>query len=95
MLNSKQRARLRSLANGIEPIFQVGKGNLGPSFFVQVEQALEVRELIKIRVLETAMLSPREACTEICEAVGAEPVQVIGHCFVIFKKSIKQPKIEL
>ena len=53
MLNSRQRAQLRGLANGIETIFQVGKSGLSDQISKQVDEALEARELIKLRVLES------------------------------------------
>jgi RNA-binding protein len=95
MLNSKQRSYLRSLGNTIEPIFQVGKEGLGEAFFKQVESALEARELIKIAVLRNSDVDAWEACNEICEAIDADPVQVIGHRFIIYKRSKERPRIEL
>ena len=61
MLNSKQRAALRGMANTMDTIFQIGKDGLGESFYRQVDEALEARELIKLRVLESSMLGAREA----------------------------------
>lgn len=92
-LSGKQRAKLRALANTTETIFQIGKGGITDAVVRQTEQALAVRELIKLRVLESALMSPREACTVLCEELGAEPVQVIGTRFVIYRKNEKDPKI--
>ena len=41
------------------------------------------------------MLSSREACDILAEALGAEQVQVIGTKFVLYKRNSKDPKIEL
>ena len=60
MLTSKQRAKLRTLANPLETILQVGKGGIGEQLVKQVDDALRARELIKMRVLETAPGFPRE-----------------------------------
>lgn len=95
MLTGKQRAHLRKLANGIDTIFQIGKGGLGEPLIIQINDALEARELVKIRVLDTANDLPRRLCGEVCEATGAEPVLVIGSRFVVYKPSKKQPKIQL
>lgn len=95
MLTSKQRAQLRGLANNLETIFQVGKGGINDNLIQQVSDALEARELIKLRVLESALMTAREACTEICEAVGADPVQCVGSRFVIYKESTKNKQIKL
>ena len=94
-LTSKQRAKLRALANTTETIFQIGKGGITDAVVRQTEQALAARELIKLRVLESAFMTPREACNQLCEKLDAEPVQVIGTRFVIYRKDPKEPKIQI
>ena len=96
-MTSKQRAYLRSLASQIDTIFQVGKGGISDEMCNQISNALEARELIKLRVLDNAEYLPREAAEEIAEAVGAEVVTVIGTKFVLFRVSSKEKnrKIDL
>lgn len=95
MLTSKQRAYLRSLANNLDTIFQVGKGGIPDTLIKQVEDAIRVRELIKMRVLDNSLYSSKEAANEIAEKTGSEVVQVIGTKFVLYKRNEKEPKIEL
>ena len=95
MITGKQRAYLRGLANNMDPIFQLGKNGIEDSFLNQLEDALEARELIKIKVLENSGFSAREASDEICNAIGCEGIQAIGSKIVLYKKSKKKPKIEL
>lgn len=95
MITGKQRAYLRGLANTMDPIFQIGKNGLEDAFLNQLEEALEAREIIKIKVLENSGYSAREASDEICNAIGCEGIQAIGSKIVIYKKSKKKPKIEL
>jgi RNA-binding protein len=87
MLNSRQRAQLRGLANSLDTIFQVGKGGINDQLIKQVGEALEVRELIKLRVLETSPVTSRQAADEIAAAVNADVVQVIGYRFILYKES--------
>ena len=95
MLTSKQRAYLRSMANGIDTIFQIGKGGVTEEICRQLDAALEARELIKVRVLQNSDYTSREAANEIAEAVGADVVSVIGSKFVLYKESKENKKIEL
>jgi RNA-binding protein len=95
MITSKQRSYLRSLANTMEPIFQLGKLGLEESFLRQLDEALEARELIKIKVLNNSGYESREASDLICRELNCEGVQAIGNKFVIYRKSEKKPKIEL
>lgn len=95
MITSKQRSYLRSLANNIEPIVQIGKEGIDDRVLNQIDEALEARELIKLTVLKNSFLTAREACDEVCERLSSEPVQVIGNRFVIYRKSKNKSKIEL
>ncbi|MCE5222150.1 MAG: ribosome assembly RNA-binding protein YhbY [Clostridium sp.] len=95
MITGKQRAYLRGLANQLSPIFQIGKNGVEENFLIQVSQALEARELIKIKVLENSGLESRETSDMICKAVKCEGVQAIGNKIVLYKQSKNKPKIEL
>lgn len=94
MLDSKQRAYLKSLANGYDTILQVGKGGISDNVIKQVDDALRVRELIKIRVLDNSEYTSREAGQIIAEATGSEVVQVIGTKIILFRRNPKEPVIE-
>lgn len=95
MITSKQRAALRSQSNGMETIFQIGKGGISDMLVQQVEDALKAREMIKLRVLESAPVFAREAAQELAEKCGAEIVQVIGSRFILFKRNLEKPIYEM
>ena len=61
MLNSKQRAKLKSIASSENAIFQIGKGGVGEAAVKSIYDALEARELVKISVLDNSDTDPREA----------------------------------
>ncbi len=94
MLNSRQRAQLRGMANGFETILQVGKSGISEQTIKQVDDALEARELIKLRRLETAPETTRETAEFIASKVNADVVQVIGSKFILFRQS-KEKTIKL
>ena len=89
MLTSKERAELRSQANSLETTLMVGKGGVTDAVIAEAENQLIARELVKGKVLEGALMSPREVSDAICEATGAEGVAVIGTKFVIWRFSEK------
>ena len=89
MLTSKERADLRSQATTLDTTLMVGKGGVTDSVIAEADNQLTARELVKGKVLEGAMMTPREVCDEICEATGAEGVAVIGTKFVIYRFSEK------
>ncbi len=89
MLTSKARSELRAQANGLQAVFQIGKSGVEENLIKQVDDALEARELIKIKALETAPLSAKEAAAALAEATGADVVQVVGRAIVLWRKSNK------
>lgn len=95
MLTSKQRANLRSMANEMDPIMQVGKSGVGEELILSVKNALEARELIKMSVLDTAPVTAREAADALAEACAADVVAVVGRRFVLYRESKKKKRIEL
>ncbi len=95
MLTSKQRSYLRSLANTMPSLFQVGKGGVGETVCRQFDEVLEVRELIKGNVLNNSLYTAREAAEEIAAAIGADVVSVIGNRFVLYRRSKENPVLVL
>ena len=95
MLNSKQRAYLRSLATSLDTIFQIGKSGISEETALQVSNALEARELIKLRVLENSGYTAREAAEELATATDSEVVTTVGTKFVLYRESEKKKRIEL
>ncbi len=89
MLTSKERAELRAQANSLETTLMVGKGGVTEAVIAEAETQLIARELVKGKVLEGAMMTPREVCDAICEETGADGVSVIGTKFVIYRFSEK------
>lgn len=95
MITTKQRAYLRKAANSIEPIMQIGKSGITEALAKTVSDALEAREIVKLSVLETAPLSPKECMAEITKLLNCEAVQVIGRKIVIYRESAENKKIFL
>lgn len=94
-LTSKQRAFLRGLGSQIDPVVQIGKEGVTDSVVQSALEALKTHELIKCKVLENSLLTAREACDELSAACKADPVQVIGTKFVLYKVNGKEAKIQL
>ncbi len=89
MLTSKQRSELRAQANQLETTLMVGKEGVTEAVAAEADRLLTARELVKGKVLETALMTAREACDAICEATGAEGVSCVGSKFVIYRFSEK------
>ena len=88
-MTGKERAELRTRANGLDTTLIVGKSGVTPNLIAETEILLESKELVKGRVLETALLTAREASDLICEATGADGISCVGSKFVIWRFSEK------
>lgn len=95
MLNSSQRAYLRGLSNELNAIFQIGKGGISDEMCRQISNALEARELIKIKVLQNSDYSAAEAAKVVAEATNADVVASVGSKFVLYRESENNKRIFL
>ena len=89
MLTSKERSELRAQANELDTTLMVGKEGVTENVITEADRLLTARELVKGKVLETALMSAREVSDAICEATGADGVSCVGSKFVIWRYSEK------
>ena len=89
MLTSKQRAEFRAQANTLETTLMVGKDGVTEAVIAEADKLLTARELIKGKVLESALMTAREVSDAICEATGADGISCVGNKFVIWRFSEK------
>lgn len=89
-LRGKQKRFLRSKAHHLQPIFQIGKGGINSAMIVQIEEALEKRELIKVSLLQNTDEVAEEAAQLLEKEIDCEIVQIIGRVIVLYKPSTKE-----
>lgn len=95
MLTTKQKSFLRSEAHHLDPIFQVGKGGVSEAMLVQIKEALEKRELVKISILQNNEDGKDEVAKALAKGTKSQLVQLIGHTVILYKQSVNNKKIEL
>lgn len=95
MLTGKQKRFLRAKAHHLNPIFQVGKGGVNDNMIKQISEALEVRELLKVSVLQNCEQDKDDAASVLSSGAKAELVQVIGSTIVLYKQSKENKQIVL
>lgn len=95
MLTGKQKRFLRAEAHHLTPIFQVGKGGVNEAMLKQISEALEVRELIKVRILDNCEDEKHEVAEALARGTRAELVQLIGLTVVLYKESRNNKQIVL
>ncbi|MFV0520362.1 MAG: ribosome assembly RNA-binding protein YhbY [Lachnospirales bacterium] len=95
MLNSKQRAYLKSLAQKLDVVLNIGKNGYSPEITNALDEVLETRELVKVGVLQNCLEDPKEMSILLAERTHSEVVQIIGKKIVFYRPSKDNPKIQL
>jgi len=95
MITSKQRSYLRSLAHNLDPIVYIGKSGVTENVIKEMDECLENRELIKVKLQEGCELNPKDVANELLPQLGAEFVQAIGRKFSIYRQSSDPEKRQI
>ncbi|MFP7493565.1 ribosome assembly RNA-binding protein YhbY [Terribacillus saccharophilus] len=95
MLTGKQKRYLRAQAHNLKPIFQVGKIGVNDNMLVQIGEALEKRELIKVSLLQNCIEDKEDVAAAIEEGIGADIVQIIGSTIILYRESEEHKQIKL
>lgn len=90
MITTKQRSKLKGMANTLKPAVIVGKGELTENIIKEIELALYHHELVKVASLKSCEVSAKAMCAEVCDILGCEPVLCVGNRFVVYKRSNKE-----
>ncbi|MDL2310513.1 ribosome assembly RNA-binding protein YhbY [Peptostreptococcaceae bacterium OttesenSCG-928-C18] len=94
MINPKQRSYLKGLAHNMEPLLIIGKGGVSENTLKQLDDLLEKRELVKIKILNNNLDDKNELVEIILSNLKADFVQLIGSKFTVYREA-KESKIEL
>lgn len=94
-LRGKQKSFLKSRAHHLQPIFQIGKSGLNEQVIVQIGEALEKRELIKVSLLQNTDEKASDVAAVLEQKLGCQVVQIIGRVLVVFKPSTKEKNQEI
>lgn len=95
MITSKQRSYLKRMGHDLEPVVYIGKNDLTDNVIKEIDNLLEARELVKVKIQEGSQMQPKQTGNEIAEILGAEFVQAIGRRFILYRRSQENSQIEL
>ena len=89
MITTKQRSKLKSMANTLRPHVTIGKGELTDNVIKEIEVALFHNELVKVAALQSCETPAKAMCAQVCEILQCEAVLCVGNRFVVYKRSDK------
>lgn len=87
MITTKQRAKLKSMAQNLKPVLNIGKENLNDNTIIEIEKYLAKNELMKIKILQNSVENPKDVMEFVCQKTGCDPVLVVGKILIIYKFS--------
>lgn len=90
MITTKQRSKLKAMANTLRPLVTIGKEELTENVVKEIETALYHYELVKVAALQSCDTPAKAMCQEVCEILSCEPVLCVGNRFVVYKRSNKE-----
>ena len=94
-LKGSQKKYLKALGHHLKPIVNIGKANLTDNIIDKISRELELHELIKIKLNESAEVSIKEAAEYIAEKTDCNIIRVIGFTALLYKRNEEEPIIEL
>jgi len=95
MLTNKQKRFLRSEANQLQPLIQIGKNGLTESVVELIEEALEAKELVKVSILQNCAEDKKDIAEKLEKVQDLHVVQIIGSTIVLYRESLEKKRIEL
>lgn len=94
MLSNANKKYLRKLSMDYKSLFQIGKEGISYNLVQTLNDSLEAHELVKCNLLKTAPIETREAAIELASNTNSEVVHIVGHTFVLYRRS-KENKLGL
>jgi RNA-binding protein len=94
-LTSSQRRYLRGLAHDLKPVVLVGAKGVTDAVIDELRSALDIHELVKVRIPAEDRATFAEQATRLGESTKAETVQTIGRIVVFYRRNADQPRLAL
>ena len=89
-LTGKQVRYLRGLGHRLKPVVMIGRGDITPRVMAEIEENLEAKELIKIRIQEGCSLDRKEVAAEIAEKTSGSVAQILGNTILLYRQSAEK-----
>lgn len=94
-LTSKRRAYLRKKAHDLDALVRIGKEGVTDNLIQSILDAIESRELIKVKILQNCEEEKMEIMEQLSQCKEFEVVGTIGRTIILFKENKDKPVISL
>ncbi len=93
-ITGKQKRFLRGLGHHLKPVIMVGKDEVNQKVIKATDEALELHELIKIKLQEGCLTDRKSVAAELSEQTESAVAQILGHTFLLYRPA-QEPTIKL
>ena len=93
-LSIAERKVHRAEAHHLDPVVMIGNDGLTPAVKKEIDAALKAHGLIKVRVLGDDREQREAVYQELCDTLGAAPIQHIGKLLVLWRPKPRKVKAE-
>ena len=88
-LATEQKKKLRGIGHGLHPVVTVASKGLSAAVLAEAARALQDHELIKVRLTIEDRTERKRVGAQLCQELGADPVQEIGKLILIYRHNPK------
>ncbi len=92
-LSGKQKRYLRGLGHHLKPVVLIGKDEVNPAVINATDEALEIHELIKVKLQEGCLSDRKTVAAELAQQTGSGVAQIMGHTILLYRPG-KEPQIK-
>lgn len=94
-LTSKRRAYLRKKAHDLDALVRIGKDGVTDNLIQSILDAIESRELIKVKILQNCEEEKTEIMEQLSQCKEFEVVGIIGRTIILFRENKDKPVVSL
>jgi len=87
IMTTRMKRRIKRRLSGEKPTIWIGKSGVSQELAKEIEKQLEKREMVKIKILKSALEvdETKEIASKIAEQTEASLVEIRGHIFMLYK----------
>ncbi len=89
-MNPAEKRSLKEKAHHLKPVVMLGAKGLTQAVIEETDATLLAHELIKVKINGAEKTDRQAMALELCEALHAELIQLIGNIAIIFRKNMEK-----
>jgi RNA-binding protein len=85
-MDKKEKIALIAAAHSLKPVVMIGQKGLTSNVVAETDQALNIHELIKVKVAADDKEARSAIIHELCSTLNANSLSLLGNVAIIYRK---------